>query len=74
MSGGTYECANCHGVFDRADGEEWNDSKAWDEYLDTYVNHDGLVVIICDDCYQAINARIRAEAPELLRPGARESS
>jgi hypothetical protein len=66
-------CASCGETFE----SEWSKYDAMDEYLDTFTaEHIADVAgdkmeVICDDCYDLIMARIRAEAPELLRPEAR---
>jgi hypothetical protein len=65
-----YECANCGAVYPKTRP----DSECWDELIDNFPPEQiegEEIVTICDDCYQLLMARIRAEAPELLREDAR---
>lgn len=66
----TYQCANCGDIHDKTR----SDAECWDEMLDNFPAQDLYgeeIAVVCDDCYQAIMARVRAEAPELLREQAR---
>lgn len=70
-----FACASC-GLEDES---EWSPQDAMNEYLSTFapehvaerVAANDTMETICDECYQMIMARIREEAPELLRPEAR---
>lgn len=68
-----FTCARCGGEFE----SDWTRAEAVDEMLDTmapehWAEHPGEPLeVVCDDCYDHILGRIRAEAPELLRPEAR---
>lgn len=68
-----FTCANCHDTFKRG----WSDAEAMDEMLDTFPpehfaeDPSDPIERVCDDCYESIMARIRTEAPHLLRPEAR---
>jgi len=63
---GTFECANCHAVYPKTRP----DQECWDELLDS-IPAENLageeILTVCDDCYQGVMARVRAEAPHLLR-------
>lgn len=64
--GDEFECASCHGVFIQTRGTD----EALAEMAATWQPpHDGGddLGIICEDCFQGLIARVRAEAPELLR-------
>jgi DNA-directed RNA polymerase subunit RPC12/RpoP len=64
--GEPYECADCHGVFER----EISDAEAIAEMHGTWKPPpagDDDPAIICDDCYQKLIIRVRTEAPEVLR-------
>lgn len=61
-----FECARCHETFyGKRSAQE-----CWDELLDT-VSAQHLegeeFFYVCDPCYQFVMARVRAEAPEILR-------
>lgn len=67
---GTYTCANCGETYEKTRP----DSECWDELIETIpaeLLKDEEIVTICDDCYQPLMARLRAEAPHLLREEAR---
>lgn len=66
----TFTCANCGKTFDRG----WSDEEAAAEAeaLLPGINPAERVAV-CDDCYETILARVRAEAPHLLGPGWREA-
>lgn len=53
----TFTCADCGGVFDMA----WSDEEARAESKEQWgdIPSDDLAVV-CDDCYQALMANVRA--------------
>ena len=59
----TYECARCHGVFEKV----WSDEEAAAEMEATWQPQPGPLAVICDDCYQQMMAWARRDAPEILR-------
>lgn len=69
MTNHEFTCANC-GVTLMS---EWSSDDAMQEYLETFTDEHVMahsaeqMETICDDCYDRIMARIRAEAPKLLR-------
>lgn len=67
--GETYQCGACGGTFIRGRP----DAEAITEMRQTWQPHEGddELATVCDDCFQLLLARVRAEAPWLLRdPGA----
>lgn len=71
--GKTYTCDNCSKTFD----SDWSDDEAAAEAQENFpgidVTNPAEAGLVCDDCYQSIMARARAEAPELIGPGWRGS-
>lgn len=64
--GELYACANCGQEYEKTRTDE----ECWNELIDTMkpeVLKDEEIVVICDDCYQLLMARVREEAPEMLR-------
>ena len=65
----TFTCDNCGDVFDKV----WSDEEAAAEAEELFpgidVTDPAETGIVCDDCYQHIMARVRAEAPELTGEG-----
>lgn len=61
----TFTCACCGGQFTKAR----TDADAMDEALDLYPATDLAdgVDVVCDDCFNDMNAWARANAPELFR-------
>lgn len=65
----TYTCDSCGKTFESG----WSDEEAAAE---TQANFPGIDItdrdeagVVCEDCYEHIMARARAEAPELIGPG-----
>lgn len=74
MSSDTFTCDNCGKTFE----SDWSDEDAAAEAQENFpgidVTDPDEAGLVCDDCYQEIMARARAEAPELIGPGWREAS
>ena len=60
--GQEFECAVCHEVF----VSTWSDEEATAELSATW-NDTEVLAVACDDCYPAMLAQARQEAPEMLR-------
>ena len=71
---GTFTCDNCGKTFD----SDWSDEEAAAEAQENFPGIDisdrDEAGVVCDDCYQHIMGRVRAEAPELIGPGWRVSA
>jgi len=50
-----YTCTQCGGTFNSF--EDWSTEDAATEYLKNDFKDNGLVCVVCDDCYQLIMGR-----------------
>ena len=69
---GTFTCEDCGETF----GKEWSDEEAAAEAQGLFpgidVTDPDEAGVVCDDCFNRIMARARAEAPELIGEGWRD--
>jgi DNA-directed RNA polymerase subunit RPC12/RpoP len=65
----TFTCENCGKTFPKG----WTDEEAAAEAEELFPGLDASdpaeAGVVCDECYERIMARVRAEAPELIGPG-----
>lgn len=63
--GDTYECAECHGLFERS----ITDAEAMEEYQQSplFIPGDEDLALICDDCYHRIERKVKEHEDALRR-------
>lgn len=65
----TFTCDNCGETFDKT----WSDAEAAAEAQELFpgidISNPDEAGVVCDDCFEHIMGRVRAEAPELIGPG-----
>ena len=66
---GTYTCASCGETFESGWSDEEAAAEAQENFPGIDVSDPAEAGVVCDDCYEHIMARARAEAPELIGPG-----
>jgi len=70
----TFTCANCGDTHEKG----WSDEEAAAEAQENFPGIDTTdpveAPVVCDDCYNRIMGRARAEAPELIGPGWQEAT
>ena len=69
MSSDTFTCANCGETHEKGWSDEEATAEAQENFPGIDVSDPGEAGVVCDDCYQHIMARARAEAPEMIGPG-----
>lgn len=61
MSGKTFKCAQCGGVFDKGRSDEEANAEALDLWgVENATEADGMAVV-CDDCFKAFMSAATAE-------------
>ena len=70
----TFTCDNCGATHEKG----WSDAEAAAEAEGNFpgmnISDPAEAALVCDDCYQHIMGRVRAEAPELTGPGWRAAT
>jgi hypothetical protein len=70
---GTFTCDNCGGTFGKVRPDEEAEAEAQELFPGIDTSDPEEAGIVCDDCFNHIMGRARAEAPELIGPGWREN-
>ncbi len=65
----TFTCASCGGTHEKGWSDEEAAAEAQQNFPGIDVSDPAEAGIVCDDCYQRLMDRVRAEAPELTGPG-----
>lgn len=65
----TFTCESCRGTFDKGWSDEEAAAEAQENFPGIDISDADEAGVVCDDCYQHIMGRARAEAPELIGPG-----
>jgi hypothetical protein len=70
----TFTCDNCGGTFGKMRPDEEAEAEAQELFPGIDVTDPEESGVVCDDCFDHIMGRVRAEAPELIGEGWREAA
>ena len=69
---GTWICDSCGKTFESGWSDEEANAEAQENFPGIDTGNRDEAGVVCDDCYDYIMGRVKAEAPESLGPGWRD--